>query len=60
MQPPLGPPGPHCGIGIVAVADWWLGRTGAFLDVVAAAATPPTTTERAKMRMASFIVGNLW
>jgi hypothetical protein len=43
-----------------AVADWWLWRTRAVLDVVAAAATPTTTTERAKMRMASFMVGNLW
>jgi hypothetical protein len=41
------------------VADWWLGTAGADLDVVAAAAAPATTTDRAKMRIASFIVGNL-
>jgi hypothetical protein len=40
------------------VADWWLGRTTVeVLGVVAAAATPATTTDRAKRRMASFIVG---
>jgi hypothetical protein len=49
---------PHPGPGIVAVADWWLGRTTVdVLDVVAAAATPATTTDRAKIRIASFIVG---
>jgi hypothetical protein len=39
------------------VADWWLGMI-TVLEVEAAAA-PATTTNRAKMRMASFIVGNL-
>jgi hypothetical protein len=49
---------PQSGFGIVAVADWWLGRaTVEVLDVAAAAATPATTTDRAKIRMASFIVG---
>jgi hypothetical protein len=49
---------PHNGSGIVAVADWWLGRTTAEVwDVVAAAATPAIATDRAKIRMASFIVG---
>jgi hypothetical protein len=32
----------------------------AVLGVVAAAAAPAATTIRAKMRMASFIEGNLW
>jgi hypothetical protein len=32
----------------------------AVLGVVAAAAAPATITVRAKMRMASFIFGNLW
>jgi hypothetical protein len=42
------------------VADWWLGRAvEAVLDVVAAAVAPATTTDRAKMRIASFIIGNL-
>jgi hypothetical protein len=38
------------------VADWWLGMA-TVLEVEAAAA-PATTTNRAKMRMASFIFGN--
>jgi hypothetical protein len=46
-------------MGNVAEGDWWLGMPGAFLGVRAAAATPATTTERAKMRTTSFIVGNL-
>jgi hypothetical protein len=58
MQP--GMPGPHVGIGKVAEGDWWLGRIGAFFGVTAAAATPATTTDKAKMRMASFITGNLF
>jgi hypothetical protein len=33
---------------------------GAVFGVVAAAAAPATITVRAKMRMASFIIGNLW
>jgi len=52
-------PGPHIGMGKVAEGDWWLGRLGAFLGVIAAAATPATTTERAKMRTTSFIFDNL-
>jgi hypothetical protein len=44
---------------MLAVADWWLAMTGAVLGVTAAAAAPATTTDRAKIRMASFIVGNL-
>jgi hypothetical protein len=47
------------GPGILSVADWWLGKAGATLEVVEAAATPATTTDRAKMRIASFIFGNL-
>jgi hypothetical protein len=41
------------------VADWWLGMPGAVLGEVAAAAAPATTIVSAKMRMASFMVGNL-
>jgi hypothetical protein len=52
--------GPHAGVGMLAVADWWLVTGGAVLGVVAAAAAPATTMVRAKMRMASFIEGNLW
>jgi hypothetical protein len=49
----------HPGVGILAVADWWLAMGGAVLGVVAAAAPPATTMVRAKMRMASFIISNL-
>jgi hypothetical protein len=55
----VGTPGPQAAIGKLALADWWLGTAEAVLGVVAAAATPATTANRAKMRMASFIVGNL-
>jgi hypothetical protein len=45
---------------MLAVADWWLGRTTAEVwDVVAAAATPAIATDKAKIRMASFIVDTL-
>jgi hypothetical protein len=54
-----GSPGAQSGIGLVAVADWWLGRTRAEECETEAAATPTRTTESAKRRMASFIVGNL-
>jgi hypothetical protein len=50
--------GPHPGVGMLAVADWWLAMGGAVLGVVAAAATPATRMVIAKMRMASFIEGN--
>jgi len=43
---------------MLAVADWWLRIAGADLEVVAAAAAPATTTERTKMRIASFMVCN--
>jgi hypothetical protein len=49
---------PHPGDGTLAVADWWLGTMGAVLGVTAAAAAPATTTDRAKMRITCFIVGN--
>jgi hypothetical protein len=41
---------------MLAVADWWLVKTLVVEDVAAAA--PATTTNKAKMRIASFIVGN--
>jgi hypothetical protein len=51
---------PHIGTGTLAVADWWLeDAINAVLDVAAAAPAPATTTDRTKMRMASFIMGNL-
>jgi hypothetical protein len=51
--------GPHVGIGKLAVADWWLWMGFAVLGVTAAAAAPATMMVRAKMRIASFIIGNL-
>jgi len=44
---------------LFAVADWWLGKTRVEECEAEAAATPTRTTESAKRRMASFIVGNL-
>jgi len=44
------------GPGRFAVADWRLWKVVAVLGVTAAAVTPATTTERAKIRMASFMV----
>jgi hypothetical protein len=43
---------------MLALADWWLVTMGAVLGVTAAAAAPATTTDRAKMRITCFIVGN--
>lgn len=56
--------GPHSGVGRefgvgkLAVADWWLARTRALLEETEAAAAPAKTTDMAKMRMASFMIGN--
>ena len=52
--------GLHAGVGMRAVADWWLRMVGAVLGVVAAAAKPATTMDKAKMRMTSLMAGNLW
>jgi len=54
----VGSPGTQPGIGMLAVADWCL-RRALVLEEKEAAATPAKTTERAKIRMASFIVGKL-
>jgi len=43
---------------LLAVADWWLGITRVEELETEAAATPTNTTERAIMRMASFMTGN--
>jgi hypothetical protein len=51
-----GIPGPHSGTGLLAVADWWLGRARADEFDTEAAATPTKTIERAIMRMASFMM----
>jgi len=48
--------GPHPGTGRLAVADWWLGMTCEVEEEKEAAAAPATTTERAKIRMASFMI----
>jgi hypothetical protein len=50
-------PGPQVGIGRLEVAERWLAVVLAGLEDVEAAATPATTTDNAKMRMASFIFG---
>jgi len=43
----------------VPVADWWLAKTLELEDERVAAAAPAKTTERAKIRMASFMIGYL-
>jgi hypothetical protein len=54
-----GNPGAHNGIGLVAVADWWLGRNRTEECETEAAATPTKTIKSPKRRIASFIVSNL-
>ena len=54
----VGKPGAQSGTGLLAVADWWLGRMRLDEDETEAAATPTRTIERAKMRIASFMIGN--
>jgi hypothetical protein len=46
-------------VGKLAVADWWLGRAREEVEEREAAAAPARTMDRAKMRTASFMVGNL-
>jgi len=50
-----GSEGPEGG-GKAALATWWLGTKEAVFEVVAAAVMPTTTTDRARMRTASFIM----
>lgn len=47
-------------MGKAAVADWWLRNVVPDLGVTAAAAPPATTKITARMRTASFIIGNLF
>jgi hypothetical protein len=47
---------PQPGPGETAAADWWLTKVLVVEEVAAAA--PATTTNKAKMRMASFIISN--
>jgi hypothetical protein len=56
----VGSPGAQSGIGSVAVADWWLANGLGVEEETDAAATPAKTIERAKMRMANLMVGNLF
>jgi len=50
-----GNPGAHTGMGMVALADWWLTMGFAPEGVMAAAAAPARTAVKAKKRMAVFI-----
>ena len=53
-------PGPQPGTGSSEVADWWLAiKWVVEEEETEAAATPAKTIESAKMRIASFIFGNL-
>lgn len=56
----VGNPGAQRGTGLPAVAAWWLGTMLFEWEATEAAATPTKTTESAKMRTASFIIGNLF
>jgi hypothetical protein len=54
-------PGPHCGIGKLAVVDWWLATAWVVADDIETAAAPASTTHIAKPRTKSVIAGNpLW
>jgi len=59
MLGPQGIPGPQSGIGIPAVADWWLTMACVVADENETAAAPARTRQNAEIRIASFIVGNL-
>lgn len=56
----VGRPGAHSGTGLLAVADWWLANGLSVEEVTEAAAAPARTRVKAKMRMASFMIGNLF
>ena len=56
----VGSPGAQSGIGSLAVADWWLENGFGVEEETDAAATPAKAIEMAKMRMANFMVGNLF
>jgi hypothetical protein len=55
----VGIAGSQTGTGILSVADWWLATGRAVEDETEAAAAPANTIDKAMMRIASFIVGNL-
>ena len=50
-------PGPHVGVGSPEVAERWLAMACAGVEETDAAARPATTTESARTRMMSFIIG---
>jgi hypothetical protein len=50
--------GPHAGIGKLALADWWPTKVFELDEDTDAAAKPATTTQTAKARMMSFMIGN--
>jgi hypothetical protein len=50
-------PGPQAGAGSAAVADWWLVNVPEVDEENEAAAAPAMTTAKAKIRMASFMIG---
>ena len=54
-----GSPGAQVGTGISEVTDWCVERVRAEEEETEIAPTPAHTMERAKMRMARFIFGNL-
>jgi hypothetical protein len=51
----VGRPGAHSGIGIPAVAAWWLANARAVEGDTDAAAAPAKTVDRAMMRITVFI-----
>jgi hypothetical protein len=53
-----GSPGAQVGTGFAAVADWWLAMVRVEAEDTETAATPVKKSERARMRIPSFIVGN--
>ena len=50
-------PGPQDGTGRAPVADWWLVKVCLGDDETEAAAAPATTTDKARTRTSSFIIG---
>jgi hypothetical protein len=52
----VGTPGPHAGIGNPAAAAWWLTTAREAEGEKEAAAAPAATSERAKIRTASFMI----
>ena len=51
-----GKPGAHSGMGLLAVAAWWLAKGRAVEGAMEAAAAPAKAREMATMRMADFMI----